>query len=136
MLSSRPGAIYRQDNAPPDSSRLSQQCLQGYDVHPWPARSPDLSASLRRAGKSIASTRELIAQLQRFWHDLPWEVKGDLIDSMPRRNSTCIASCQRWTHYLLICKFFKSYLLNQIICSSAFVIIYLSPHILHTCRVS
>ncbi|GFU95098.1 transposable element Tcb1 transposase [Trichonephila clavipes] len=43
MLSSRPGAIYQQDNAYPHTARLSQQCLQGYDVLPWPARSPDLS---------------------------------------------------------------------------------------------
>ncbi|GFT89016.1 HTH_Tnp_Tc3_2 domain-containing protein [Trichonephila clavipes] len=33
MLSSRPGAIYQQDNARPHTARLSQQCLQGYDVH-------------------------------------------------------------------------------------------------------
>ncbi|GFU98694.1 transposable element Tcb1 transposase [Trichonephila clavipes] len=39
MLSSRPGAIYQQDNARPHTTRLSQQCLQGYDVLPWPARS-------------------------------------------------------------------------------------------------
>ncbi|GFW90193.1 hypothetical protein TNCV_1790141 [Trichonephila clavipes] len=38
MLSSRPGAINRIHIL-----RLSQQCLQGYDVLPWPARSPDLS---------------------------------------------------------------------------------------------
>ncbi|GFY24767.1 HTH_Tnp_Tc3_2 domain-containing protein [Trichonephila clavipes] len=43
MLSSRPGAIYQQDNARPHTARLSQQCLQGYDVLPWPAMSPDLS---------------------------------------------------------------------------------------------
>ncbi|GFX30575.1 transposable element Tc1 transposase [Trichonephila clavipes] len=43
MLSSRPGAIYQQDNARPHTARLSQQCLQGYDVLPWPARSSDLS---------------------------------------------------------------------------------------------
>ncbi|GFV88697.1 HTH_Tnp_Tc3_2 domain-containing protein [Trichonephila clavipes] len=43
MLSSRPGAIYQQDNARPHTARLSQQCLQGSDVLPWPARSPDLS---------------------------------------------------------------------------------------------
>lgn len=43
MLSSRPSAIYQQDNARPHTARLSQQCLQGYDVLPWPARSPDLS---------------------------------------------------------------------------------------------
>ncbi|GFX86781.1 HTH_Tnp_Tc3_2 domain-containing protein [Trichonephila clavipes] len=33
MLSSHPGAIYQQDNALPHTARLSQQCLQGYDVH-------------------------------------------------------------------------------------------------------
>ncbi|GFW88495.1 uncharacterized protein TNCV_3552641 [Trichonephila clavipes] len=38
MLSSRPGAIYQQDNVRPHTARLSQQCLQGYDVLPWPAR--------------------------------------------------------------------------------------------------
>ncbi|GFS56245.1 uncharacterized protein TNCV_2769211 [Trichonephila clavipes] len=38
-----PRAIYQQDNARPHTARLSQQCLQGYDVLPWPARSPDLS---------------------------------------------------------------------------------------------
>ncbi|GFX66470.1 uncharacterized protein TNCV_1291511 [Trichonephila clavipes] len=27
------------DNARPHTARLSQQCLQGYDVLPWPARS-------------------------------------------------------------------------------------------------
>ncbi|GFX38129.1 transposable element Tcb2 transposase [Trichonephila clavipes] len=43
MLSSRPGAIYQQDNARPHTARLSQQCLQGSDVLTWPARSPDLS---------------------------------------------------------------------------------------------
>ncbi|GFV84784.1 HTH_Tnp_Tc3_2 domain-containing protein [Trichonephila clavipes] len=43
MLSSRPGAIYQQDNARPHTARVSQQCLQGYDVLPWPARSPDIS---------------------------------------------------------------------------------------------
>ncbi|GFU99717.1 transposable element Tcb2 transposase [Trichonephila clavipes] len=43
MLSSHPGAIYQQDNARPHTARLSQQCLQGYDVLPWPTRSPDLS---------------------------------------------------------------------------------------------
>ncbi|GFW47229.1 transposable element Tc1 transposase [Trichonephila clavipes] len=37
------GAIYQQYNARPHTARLSQQCLQGYDVLPWPARSPDLS---------------------------------------------------------------------------------------------
>ncbi|GFU19756.1 hypothetical protein TNCV_3961001 [Trichonephila clavipes] len=44
--------------ARPHTARLSQQCLQGYDVLPWPARSPDLLANracLERAGKATAA---------------------------------------------------------------------------------
>ncbi|GFX50607.1 DDE_3 domain-containing protein [Trichonephila clavipes] len=57
MLSSHPGAIYQQDNARPHTARLSQQCLQGYGVLPWPTRSPDLSPieNVWDAGKATAS---------------------------------------------------------------------------------
>ncbi|GFV51543.1 uncharacterized protein TNCV_2897451 [Trichonephila clavipes] len=107
MLSSRPGAIYQQDNARPHTARLSQQCLQGYDVLPWPARSPDLSpiehvwtrweGNCSRPG----DTGELTAQMQRLWQDLPQGVISDLIESMPRRISACIAA-RGGFYYLLI----------------------------------
>ncbi|GFT05781.1 DDE_3 domain-containing protein [Trichonephila clavipes] len=77
MLSSRPDAIYQQDNARPHTARLSQQCLQGYDVLPWPARSPDLSPiehvcdALGRQLQPSRDTGELTAQMQRLWQDLP-----------------------------------------------------------------
>ncbi|GFW70039.1 uncharacterized protein TNCV_1404921 [Trichonephila clavipes] len=107
MLSSRPGAIYQQDNARPHTARLSQQCLQGYDVLPWPARSPDLSPiehvcdALGRQLQPSRDTGELTAQMQRLWQDLPQGVISDLIKSMPRRISACIAA-RGGFYYLLI----------------------------------
>ncbi|GFT68067.1 transposable element Tcb1 transposase [Trichonephila clavipes] len=105
MLSSRPGAIYQQDNARPHTARLSQQCLQGYDVLPWPARSPDLSPiehvwdALGRQLQPSRDTGELTAQMQRLWKDLPRGVISDLIESMPRRISACIAARGGFTTY-------------------------------------
>ncbi|GFV36994.1 transposable element Tcb1 transposase [Trichonephila clavipes] len=72
MLSSRPGAIYQQDNARPHTARLSQQCLQGYDV--LPARSPDFAnkACLGRAGKATAAIpRYRRIKAEKIWQDLP-----------------------------------------------------------------
>ncbi|GFV76268.1 transposable element Tcb1 transposase [Trichonephila clavipes] len=104
MLSSRPGAIYQQDNTRPHTARLSQQCLQGYDVLPWPARSPDLSPiehvcdALGRQLQPSRDTGELTAQMQRLWQDLPQGVISDLIKSMPRRISACIAARGGFTY--------------------------------------
>ncbi|GFV82153.1 transposable element Tc1 transposase [Trichonephila clavipes] len=99
------GAIYQQDNARPHTARLSQQCLQGYDVLPWPTRSPDLSPienvwdALGRQLQPSRDTGELTAQMQRLWQDLPQGVISDLIESMPRRISACIAARGGFTTY-------------------------------------
>ncbi|GFV30748.1 uncharacterized protein TNCV_4462521 [Trichonephila clavipes] len=79
MLSSRPGAIYQQDDARPHTARLSQQCLQGYDVLPWPARLPNLSP-IEHVWTRFRDTGELTAQMQRLWQDLPQGVISDLLN--------------------------------------------------------
>ncbi|GFV68344.1 DDE_3 domain-containing protein [Trichonephila clavipes] len=105
MLSSRPGAIYQQDNARPRTERLSQQCLQGYDVLTMACqvtRSFVNRACLGRAGRQLQPSRdtgELTAQMQRLWQDLPQGVISDLIESMPRRISVCIAARGGFTTY-------------------------------------
>ncbi|GFT93774.1 hypothetical protein TNCV_2111651 [Trichonephila clavipes] len=57
MLSSRPGAIYQQDNAPTYCATLNN-IFKDMTSLPWPARSPDLFANracLGRAGKATAA---------------------------------------------------------------------------------
>ncbi|GFY20598.1 hypothetical protein TNCV_1118321 [Trichonephila clavipes] len=44
-------------------------------------------------------TGELTAQMQRLWQDLPQGVISDLIESMPRRISACIAARGAFTTY-------------------------------------
>ncbi|GFS52790.1 uncharacterized protein TNCV_2995771 [Trichonephila clavipes] len=90
MLSSRPGAIYQQDNARPHTARLSQQCLQGYDVLPWPARSRSFAnrACLDALGRQLQPSRdtgELTAQMQRLWQGS--STGGNKNSAFVRRNT-------------------------------------------------
>ncbi|PRD27037.1 UNVERIFIED_CONTAM: Transposable element Tcb2 transposase [Trichonephila clavipes] len=43
LMQRLPGSIFQQDNARPQSVRVSQKCLRTVTSLPWPARSPDLS---------------------------------------------------------------------------------------------
>ncbi|GFT82981.1 DDE_3 domain-containing protein [Trichonephila clavipes] len=66
-----------QDNARLHTTRLSLQCLQGYDVHLWSAGSPDLSPVKYLLGRQLSPSQnavELTTQFQRLRHDLPQEV--------------------------------------------------------------
>ncbi|GFU25546.1 DDE_3 domain-containing protein [Trichonephila clavipes] len=71
----------------------------------WPARSPDLSqighvwTRWERQLQPSRDTGELTAQMQRLWQDLPQGVISDLIESMPRRISACIAARGGFTTY-------------------------------------
>ncbi|GFX60558.1 HTH_Tnp_Tc3_2 domain-containing protein [Trichonephila clavipes] len=74
MLSSRPGAIYQQDNARPHTVRLSQQYLQGYDVPTMACQVTRSFANRACLGIQLQPSRdtgELTAQMQRLWQDLP-----------------------------------------------------------------
>ncbi|GFW24074.1 DDE_3 domain-containing protein [Trichonephila clavipes] len=68
MLSSRPGAIYQQDNARPHTARLSQQCLQGYDVLPCQVTRNRACLRMGRQLQPSRDTGELTAQMQRLWY--------------------------------------------------------------------
>ncbi|GFX55856.1 uncharacterized protein TNCV_1427181 [Trichonephila clavipes] len=94
------GAIYQQDNARPHTARLSQQCLQGYDVLPRCDLSPieHVWTLLGRQLQPSRDTEELTAQMQRLWQDLPQGVISDF-ESMPRRISACIAARGGFTTY-------------------------------------
>ncbi|GFU70630.1 HTH_Tnp_Tc3_2 domain-containing protein [Trichonephila clavipes] len=75
-ISSRPGAIYQQDNARPHTARFSQhEVMTSYHGL---FRSFANRACLDALGKSTAAvprSGELTAQMQRLWQDLPQGVK-------------------------------------------------------------
>ncbi|GFV13409.1 DDE_3 domain-containing protein [Trichonephila clavipes] len=93
MLSSRPGAIYQQDNARPHTARLSQQCLQGYDVLTMACqvtRSFANRACRDALGRQLQPSRDT-GELMRRCNFMAGSSTGviilDLIESMPRRIS-------------------------------------------------
>ncbi|GFU35172.1 piggyBac transposable element-derived protein 4 [Trichonephila clavipes] len=51
-----------------------------------------MSGRAEKATAAVRDTGELTVQMQRLWQDLPQGVISDLIESMPRRISACIAA--------------------------------------------
>ncbi|GFU22642.1 uncharacterized protein TNCV_1305101 [Trichonephila clavipes] len=100
MLSSRPGAIYQQDNARPHTARLSQNVFK---FLPWPARSPDLSPieHVWTLGRQLQPSRyrRINCADAKTMAGSSTGVISDLIESMPRRISACIAARGGFTTY-------------------------------------
>ncbi|GFS87533.1 DDE_3 domain-containing protein [Trichonephila clavipes] len=92
MLSSRPGAIYQQDNARPHNSpnNVFKDMTSYHGLHQI-FQIEHVCDALGRQLQPSRDTGELTAQMQRLWQDLPQGVISDLIESMPRRISACIA---------------------------------------------
>ncbi|KFM57473.1 Transposable element Tcb1 transposase, partial [Stegodyphus mimosarum] len=90
-----PNAIFR-----PHSARICQHALQGIQMLLWPPYSPDLSPIehvwdvIGRRLQILPLPRsedELRQMVEREWRSIPQDTIRTLIDSMPRRVSSCIA---------------------------------------------
>jgi transposase len=95
-----PNAIFQQDNARPHTARISQNALQGVQMLPWPAYSPDLSPiehvwdTIGRRLQTLPLPRsedDLWQMVDREWRNIPQDNIRTLIDSVPRRVCSCIA---------------------------------------------
>ncbi|KFM64088.1 Transposable element Tcb1 transposase, partial [Stegodyphus mimosarum] len=94
-----PNAIFQRDNARPHSARICQHALQGIQMLPWPPYSPDLSSIehvwdvIGRRLQTLPLPRsedELWKMVEREWRAIHQDTIRTLIDSMPRRVSSCI----------------------------------------------
>ncbi|GFV62508.1 DDE_3 domain-containing protein [Trichonephila clavipes] len=80
FLNDLPGAIFQQDNAPPDTARVAQYFLRHFQTLPWLARSPDLSPvdhvwdQLKRQMPSCHSAQDLELAVQDLWAHLPQDI--------------------------------------------------------------
>ncbi|GFX19008.1 transposable element Tcb2 transposase [Trichonephila clavipes] len=86
-----PGAIFQQDNAQPNTTRVSQDCLRTVTTLRWPARSPNLSPiehiwdHLGRRVGHPTSLNELEARLQQIQNEMSQDIIKNLYASMPDR---------------------------------------------------
>ncbi|GFT02523.1 transposable element Tcb1 transposase [Trichonephila clavipes] len=99
-LQGLPNAIFQQENAHPHTSRISQHVLRGVHMLLWPAYLPDLSPiehvwdviGRRLQTLPLPRTNDPLWQMvEREWRTIPQDTIRTLIDSVPRRVSSCIA---------------------------------------------
>ncbi|KFM74986.1 Transposable element Tcb2 transposase, partial [Stegodyphus mimosarum] len=96
LMQRLPGVIFQQDNAPPHTARVSQDCLRTVITIPGAARSPDLSPieqiwdHLGRRVGHPTSLNEQEAGLQQIWNEMSQDIIQNLYDSMPDRIVSCI----------------------------------------------
>ncbi|UYV72229.1 hypothetical protein LAZ67_9002258 [Cordylochernes scorpioides] len=96
FLSHHPRLTFQQDNARPQTARVTMDCLQSCRTLPWPARSPDLSPieHIRDVmGRRLQPSRKVdysARQLETIWQEIPQHTIRNLYQSMTRRVAACI----------------------------------------------
>ncbi|MDI4567641.1 MAG: hypothetical protein E7Y34_00950 [Mycoplasma sp.] len=103
--------LFMDDNARPHRANIVSECLQSEDITrmDWPAFSPDLNPVEHvwdMLGRRVAARQppptclpELRRALLFEWCNIPQDQIDNLILSMPRRCTDCIASSGRHTMY-------------------------------------
>ncbi|GFW28706.1 transposable element Tc1 transposase [Trichonephila clavipes] len=101
-------AIFQRDNAHPHTARISQHALRGVQMLPWTAYSPDLSPmehlwdviGCRLKTLTLPCTNDQLWQMVEMeGRTIPQDTICILIDSVPRRVSSCIAAHGGSTSY-------------------------------------
>lgn len=118
LLSSTPGAIFQQDNAPSHTAHLVRDYLTklGYEVIDWPPISPDLNPienlwtllkqkiyqlqpELLHMRNNSATLELMIATAQQAWQELDLSILEHLSETMPHRVEAIIKSNGWYTKY-------------------------------------
>ncbi|GFX09576.1 transposable element Tcb1 transposase [Trichonephila clavipes] len=96
LMQRLPRAIFKQDNARPYTTRVSQVCIRTVTTLPWPAQSPDLSPiehiwdHLGRRVGHPTSLNKLEVMLQQIWNEMSQDIIQNLYASMPDRIASWI----------------------------------------------
>ncbi|GFY28230.1 transposable element Tcb1 transposase [Trichonephila clavipes] len=97
-------AIFQQDNARPNVARIVQRFFVNHQIelHPWPARSPDLSPienmwlmvaqRLSQITPQAATPDQLWQRMEASWFAVPQEHIQSLFESMSRRVTAVISN--------------------------------------------